>query len=1140
MTTADHRVVTGDSVHPPRLPFTIQTSSSPTEIMSYNTHRTLSPGGRRIANQGRLSDNSINDLSYSQRQQAYISPRSSGGVIPISTQTFINVPPPSGTRPPESYESPKGRSRRSSLVDSARGSGNTVNKLPSRSRPNVVQNDVGRQSSPNKPSRDKDYYVTPASSQEPRTHHKKLYSVDDGTAKLVGEMPVQSGGDRHHSRKDTGEREYRTSDAGKDRRRRSYVPGSQSRPKDKSIDDDDAYSYTDPASMYKETEPRWREVRPRRGSLDRAGPNRDRALNYLDPGYDPHKSSKETIPPPNDRGPDRSNGHLGRTRSVRDPQQEMSPSPTRGRGYTDTGAYGDPRDAYYVSPRTYSPERKNSALPPDRYDTYPHGEYQEPKKRERRNSATRVSHPERSDRSVERRGFGIRNDFANNSRDHYGRGSDESFENYRSRGSRDDAFHRHNSLPVSDDLQWEHESREKEHRHRDDDYAYERERDRESERPRDRDHDYTRERDRDRTRQADYPSDHGRDRHHHRRNTADDSKRDRDYYRKENSPQPVVQSPMELSAAETAAGGFAGAAAVLGASGLVSKSDKKEREPQQDREDHERTRDRRPGQAASDEPYYEREQDHDRHRDLDSDRGLGFAFEAPPEPPKSAPPTNNDSAHEITSPRDSDRDRDHKPVEMPIPTMDPEEDYRRRMEQVQRELGLRPEEHRNSTDDDADRERRRREREQRQRERDYRGSGGSSAAAVSSPDLGTGDGHSSSTLRQNFDDEQSSFAGTTRDMSPVQSDPRRRSSALENPVTNGGAHIIDNSQSERRENRVRIVDPPAEEEERRPKGILKKPTEKFPEHSNNIREGVAPLKDVSFPFPYPVELFLYPFCFLLTILIIRSQATKKGIPPGARWTKIDRRLVNPEALEAAQERFEERLDHVIVLRVLTKEEIQKLADRTREIRGKRHSFYHSVVSRGGDDLMEEGEDYPSSSNDYFRDEPHILSSSRHDQHDSIFRHSHRVSGVEHERQRRPHHLKRHPWTFQLGQSLRDILIHSLTHHSPPDERHEEERAERKAARRRDRKHDRHDHDEYSDDSENEFAPRAPKLLEDTSTTASSTTATRSSVGGGGSGSGSVGGAGTSDGGDYVRDRRRDRDRETDSSYTMSGGLGRRE
>ncbi|KAI9367611.1 hypothetical protein BJX61DRAFT_291362 [Aspergillus egyptiacus] len=90
-----------------------------------------------------------------------------------------------------------------------------------------------------------------------------------------------------------------------------------------------------------------------------------------------------------------------------------------------------------------------------------------------------------------------------------------------------------------------------------------------------------------------------------------------------------------------------------------------------------------------------------------------------------------------------------------------------------------------------------------------------------------------------------------------------------------------------------------------PKGILKPPRDKFPEEPNPVREGVAPLKD----------------------------AHKKGIPPGARWTKIDRRLVNPAALEAGQERFEERPEYVIVLRVLSKEEIQAYAVKTQEIRG---------------------------------------------------------------------------------------------------------------------------------------------------------------------------------------------------------------
>ena len=92
------------------------------------------------------------------------------------------------------------------------------------------------------------------------------------------------------------------------------------------------------------------------------------------------------------------------------------------------------------------------------------------------------------------------------------------------------------------------------------------------------------------------------------------------------------------------------------------------------------------------------------------------------------------------------------------------------------------------------------------------------------------------------------------------------------------------------------------------KGILRKPTEKFPEDPEPIREGVAPHKD---------------------------SLKGKDIPVGARWTRIDRKLVNPEALERAKERFEERMDCVIVLRVLTKEEIQKLADKTKEIRERR-------------------------------------------------------------------------------------------------------------------------------------------------------------------------------------------------------------
>ncbi|KKY28412.1 hypothetical protein UCRPC4_g00579 [Phaeomoniella chlamydospora] len=59
---------------------------------------------------------------------------------------------------------------------------------------------------------------------------------------------------------------------------------------------------------------------------------------------------------------------------------------------------------------------------------------------------------------------------------------------------------------------------------------------------------------------------------------------------------------------------------------------------------------------------------------------------------------------------------------------------------------------------------------------------------------------------------------------------------------------------------------------------------------------------------------------------------KKGIPLGACWTKLDRRHVSPEVLEAAGESFNERGGHVIVLRVLTREEVEDLVERTRTIR----------------------------------------------------------------------------------------------------------------------------------------------------------------------------------------------------------------
>jgi len=106
---------------------------------------------------------------------------------------------------------------------------------------------------------------------------------------------------------------------------------------------------------------------------------------------------------------------------------------------------------------------------------------------------------------------------------------------------------------------------------------------------------------------------------------------------------------------------------------------------------------------------------------------------------------------------------------------------------------------------------------------------------------------------------------------------------------------------------VRLVSPPRDEETRKPlRGILKAPKTKFPEEENPIREGVAPHKD---------------------------DKTKQSAPNGARWTKVARKLVNPDALTIGKERFEVRDDFVIVLRVLSREEIEAYTSATAQLRG---------------------------------------------------------------------------------------------------------------------------------------------------------------------------------------------------------------
>ena len=119
------------------------------------------------------------------------------------------------------------------------------------------------------------------------------------------------------------------------------------------------------------------------------------------------------------------------------------------------------------------------------------------------------------------------------------------------------------------------------------------------------------------------------------------------------------------------------------------------------------------------------------------------------------------------------------------------------------------------------------------------------------------------------------------------------------------------------EKMVRVVSPPRDKQDGKPlKGILKQPRARFPEEENYIREGVAPHKE---------------------------DKKSKEVPAGARWTKISRKVVNPEALTVGKERFEVRDDFVIVLRVLSKEEIQAYAAATQVLRGMSRSHCWPVV-----------------------------------------------------------------------------------------------------------------------------------------------------------------------------------------------------
>ncbi|KAL8912490.1 MAG: hypothetical protein Q9171_002503 [Xanthocarpia ochracea] len=152
---------------------------------------------------------------------------------------------------------------------------------------------------------------------------------------------------------------------------------------------------------------------------------------------------------------------------------------------------------------------------------------------------------------------------------------------------------------------------------------------------------------------------------------------------------------------------------------------------------------------------------------------------------------------------------------------------------------------------------------------------------------------------------------------------------------------------ERDRKRVRVLDPPQynnvnlvrnQSNSSLARGVpphkpaLRSPTERFPEDPDFVRPGVA---------------------------LSEEFRRSNGIPEGARWTKIDRRVVFPEVLERSRERYVEREDDVIVLRPLSLGEIEQYAKETQSFRAKQRmpSF------RDGESQSESGDEASSVNSD---------------------------------------------------------------------------------------------------------------------------------------------------------------------------------
>lgn len=618
----------------------------------------------------------------------------------------------------------------------------------------------------------------------------------------------------------------------------------------------------------------------------------------------PRTSNRELGPPPSTRGFDKVKNSAGsaitRHGSLQGPYQR---SPSRSRGYTTSSTYSDDEN-YPVAPRvpktrddsSYSSTNRGlEMLSPTRP---PPDDYYEPKRKSRF-----------EDRDVASRGFGIRAPSVD------ARSSRESdFDRYTDRAPEPLMIE---APPPAQPIRREYppepreavrEERLKEPEWRVKDRSWEKDqdvsrgprespplRDREAPRGRERDtggdYDYPpREREKDfedtrRDREREY-----RERDYDRYSDEDRRPRERraerserDYYdegrrdpRDDHEHDDRREAYDHAHTTEAIAGTAAAGAAAYGAKEMYDKRHQDDRRDDRDRERDRRLppepREPRQAQPGVREGHVDERKRDERERekgDRETERSRRYEEEEDDrDRPRRRTYVSKKQEAEAVERRDGDL-LSSKHSE----TLDPEEDYRRRVQQQQQEMS-RSQGRRDEKDEDSDRERRRRDRDGNRDSDKYRADPRTSEGQIER----TGD--SQALTRYDTHDNE----------------------ITESPVSEDASETSE----EKRKKRVSIVDPP--KEQKAPKSILRKPTAKFPEDPNPIREGVAPLKDA-------------------------KAAGDKNIPIGARWTKINRSMVNPEALDEKGERYEERQDHVIVLRVLTREEVQKLADRTKEIRG---------------------------------------------------------------------------------------------------------------------------------------------------------------------------------------------------------------